>query len=135
MMNTLSVRFLAAALMAVVFVCGFLSGRLTAPREAATTVVVPEDPVPDETAATSRRVMRRYAEDLGLTREQARELRPMFEAAGERMVPLPKYSEARLKELERFHAEMQPHLTTEQQEKARAMLESALRTKGDGAEE
>lgn len=135
MMNTLSVRFLAAALMAVVFVCGFLSGRLTAPREAATTVVVPEDPVPDETAATSRRVMKRYAEDLGLTREQMRELRPMFEAAGERMGPLPKYSEARLKELERFHAEMQPHLTTEQQEKARAMLESALRTKGDRAEE
>jgi hypothetical protein len=130
MMSPLSVRFLAAALMAVVFVCGFLSGRLTVPREVVTTVVVPEDPVPDETAATSRRVMRRYAEDLGLTREQMRELRPLFEAAGERMVSLPKNSEARLKELERFHAEMQPSLTAEQQEKARAMLESALRTKG-----
>lgn len=135
-MNTLSIRFLAAALMAVVFVCGFLSGRLTAPRGESTEVVVPEAPAPAGAAvATSRRVMKRYAEDLELSREQTRELRPLFEKAGARMLPLAKNSEARLKELERFHAELEPQLTPQQREKARAILESALRTKRDGTKD
>jgi glutathione S-transferase len=130
MMKPFSIRFLAAALMALAFVCGFLSGRLTAPRGDASPVVVADEPSPpDASVATSRRVMRRYAEDLGLSREQVRELRAMFEAAGRRMVPLEKNSEARLKELERFHAELEPHLTPEQREKARAMLENSLRRK------
>lgn len=128
-MNSRSFRLLAAALMGVVFVCGFLSGRLTAPP----TVVVEPTTVGDSESKVvrnvNRRVMSRYAEDLELAPEQLRLLRPMFEATGERMQGIPKDSEARLQELRRFHEEMSPHLTEEQRGKAREILEQALRTK------
>lgn len=130
-MNTISVRFLAAALMAVVFVCGFLSGRLTAPREGVVDLGPVEDAGTEEEVGKSvdRRVMRRYVEDLGLTRDQVRVLRPMFAATGARMLQMPKNSEERLEELERFHVKMDPHLTEEQRVKARAILDRAVKMK------
>ena len=124
-MNTLSVRFLSAALMAVIFVCGFLAGRLTAPTPASEPSIETEESPSDASLATSRRVMRRYIEDLKLTREQSRQLRPLFEAAGQRMVLLPKNSEDRLRELERFHKEMDPVLTPEQRIISKQILDRA----------
>lgn len=115
--------------MGVVFACGFLSGRLTAPRFVVVETATPHNPEPMEIHNVNRRVMNRYADDLGLTAEQVRLLRPMFEATGERMFGIPRNSEARLKELDRFHAEIDPHLTEEQRVKARAILEMATRTK------
>lgn len=133
-MNTFSVRFLASALMAVVFVCGFLSGRLTAPREVVMAPGPVEDSAREEESGQSvdHRVMRRYVEDLGLTRDQVRVLKPMFAATGSRMLQMPKNSEARLEELKRFHAEMDPHLNEGQQVKARAILDKAIKMKREG---
>lgn len=128
-MNSISFRFLTAALMGVVFVCGFLSGRLTAP----SSILIEASPVvdsePNELGNVNQRVINRYTEDLELSREQLRILRPMFETTGKRMLRNPKNSEARLHELERFHAEINPHLTDMQQVKAREMLENAIRMK------
>jgi hypothetical protein len=130
-MSIFSVRFLSAALMALIFVCGFLSGRLTAPRGGgAIEPTITEPPAVSGNAAT-RRVITRYREDLNLSDEQLRELEPLFEAAGERMSVLPKNSAARLRELERFHEQMNPHLTGEQQERARGILEEALAKRRD----
>lgn len=128
-MNTLSVRFLSAALMTVVFVCGFLAGRLTAPTPLAEPAIETIETPTDASLATSRRVMRRYIEDLDLTREQSRQLRPLFESTGKRMVLLPKNSEDRLRELERFHKEMDPVLSPEQRIISKEILDRAREMK------
>jgi hypothetical protein len=87
----------------------------------------PDQPV--EPLRVQDRVMRRYIEELALTPEQVETCRPLFEETGERMLKLPRLSEERLEELERFHRAFAPHLTPEQQEKAGKMLEQAQRMK------
>jgi hypothetical protein len=128
-MNTMSTRFLSVLLMAVIFVCGFLSGRLTAPRSAALPALRESPQQRLEPVQVQDRVMRRYIEELALNPEQVEACRSLFEETGKRMLKLPKLSEERLEELERFHEALAPHLTPEQQEKARKMLEVAQRMK------
>jgi hypothetical protein len=128
-MSTMSTRFLSILLMAVIFVCGFLSGRLTAPRDSVSAVLQGNPDQPVEPLRVQDRVMRRYIEELALTPEQVETCRPLFEETGERMLKLPRLSEERLEELERFHRAFAPHLTPEQQEKAGKMLEQAQRMK------
>ncbi len=128
-MSTMSTRLLSILLMAVIFVCGFLSGRLTAPRDSVLPGLQGNPDQPIEPLRVQDRVMRRYIEELALTPEQVETCRPLFEETGERMLKLPKLSEERLEELERFHRAFASHLTPEQQEKASKMLEQAQRMK------
>jgi hypothetical protein len=127
-MNVLSLRVLAALLIGVTFACGFLTGRVTSQPPTGSNQGTPRGSENEGgVTSVSQRVMKRYAEDLKLSDDQLRILGPLFESTGERMQLMPKNSDERLRELERFHLEMEPHLNEGQKSTAREILARARR--------
>ena len=81
-----------------------------------------EDVTRREMIRATRRVMENYRSTLGLSSEQVGTVKPIFIRAGQEMAKLPKQSPLRMGVLQRFHEQLQPHLTEEQKKLSEDIL-------------
>jgi len=127
MKTTWLVSRIALVLIAI-FVLGIWVGRLTAPQSTSeVAVVLPESEGASERQIqrVTKRAMRRYRRDLGLSQEQMSELKPLFIEVSHRMEMLPVRSKARLAVLEEFHGQIEDYLTPEQKRLADKILKKS----------
>ena len=111
-----------------IFAIGMWVGRVTAPQVEEEELAITDGPVMDEEALryATQRATRRYRNELELTQEQMKIIRPMVLNVSRRIAMLPSHSKARLAVIEDFHDGMRPHLTEEQKAKATKILEGAI---------
>ena len=120
------IRILLA--LGAIFAIGMWVGRETAPQVEDEELVITEGATMDEETLryATQRATRRYRNELELTQEQMKIIRPMVLNVSRRIAMLPPKSKARLAVIEDFHDEIRPHLTEEQKEKATKILEGAI---------
>ncbi len=109
-----------------IFAIGMWVGRVTAPQVDEELVIPKEATMDEETLRyATQRAIRRYRNELDLSQEQMKTIRPMFLTVSRRMAMLPSHSKARLAVIEDFHDEISPHLSEEQKAKLTKIFEGA----------